>query len=132
MSDVVIDFATRRAKKAAGSPPTREPDFELEGWLDEEGSVDWVVVRGDRSCPREDRALMLVDGAFTHAYASEDVGDRPAIWCLVRTDGLISLLWNKSLITGTNWRHGAWLLKQWWWVTRRWWLLAWRACRGRG
>lgn len=135
----VVDLTPRLREKhdrdLQARRPTRDPDFELHGWL-EGGEVDWSFFGcRDEAQPvlanHFDQVAACIDAAWNIAAATHD-HDGPAIWFTLDQQGHHTLLWRKDLVTGTSWRHAWWLIKQWWRLSVRWWRLIRRAARGRG
>lgn len=133
--DLTPKLREKRSADLARQRPTRDPDFELHGWL-KDGEVEWSYL----GCTGE--ALATLDTHRSHVAACIDAAwniacstqgnDGPAIWFQLDQQGHTTILWTRDLVTDTAWRHAWWLLKQWWQLSLRWWQLAWRALRGRG
>ena len=133
--DLTMRLRAKRSADLARQRPDRDPDFELHGWL-KDGEVEWTFL----GCTEEGAAVLdthqrqvaaCIDAAWSIAESTTE-NDGPAIWVQLDQQGHTTILWPRDLVTGTNWRHSWWLVKQWWRLTRRWWRLAGRALRGRG
>lgn len=134
MSDV-RDLAEYRARRAADAGlPARDPDLTVHAWL-KDGRIDWTSSYfGDVEvlAGHGDRVAALVDVAWCFGVDEESPrDDQPAMWWLLSKGGHSSLIYDRELYEGTNWRHAAWLLRCWWTQTRRIARIAWRMCRGR-
>lgn len=135
----VVDFNTVRAKRQGPErPPTRDPDIELCAWL-KDGEVNWVRFDKADTWPEDwghaKEVGALLDASWTWAQRDDNEiarGDRPAFWYFVDNDGYHTMLLDTGIVTGTNWRHALWLLRQWWRISLKCWKYAWRAARGRG
>lgn len=134
MTDV-IDFNGRRVERDRARCDQRPSDFQLEGWM-VDGRVHQVYMDGAELLMRQPaarvRLLTEVLWMLTDNDRQDDAQLQFAITYVLDQDGGHRQVYHQDLATGTNWRHGAWLVRQWWRLTKWWLAIAWRATWGKG